>query len=157
MFLSATWLYCIDVSVSVYRSSHNSVWLCFCHRFLTFCYLAAFNCWLLLCPATLSHDWQMGSVPLLTSLSDSRNIATCLFFGCCFLVAYRGIADFEVSLMRLPLYKFLSLNPINSFVLLLVSLRLELFFLTARSDVCPSLLCDGLMPIHKRSKCNFFP
>ncbi|XP_033611533.1 protein O-mannosyl-transferase TMTC1 isoform X2 [Cryptotermes secundus] len=64
-------------------------------RFLTFCYLAAFNCWLLLCPATLSHDWQMGSVPLLTSLSDSRNIATCLFFGCCFLVAYRGIADFE--------------------------------------------------------------
>jgi hypothetical protein len=97
MFLSATWLYCIDVSVSLYRSSHNSVWLCFCRRFLTFCYLAAFNCWLLLCPATLSHDWQMGSVPLLTTLTDSRNIATCLFFGCCFLIAYRGIADFEVS------------------------------------------------------------
>ncbi|XP_021924796.1 transmembrane and TPR repeat-containing protein 1-like isoform X2 [Zootermopsis nevadensis] len=64
-------------------------------RFLTFCYLAAFNCWLLLCPATLSHDWQMGSVSLVTSLADSRNIATCLFFGCCILVAYRGIADFE--------------------------------------------------------------
>ncbi|XP_069696734.1 protein O-mannosyl-transferase TMTC1-like [Periplaneta americana] len=64
-------------------------------RFLTFCYLAAFNCWLLLCPATLSHDWQMGSVPLVTTLVDSRNIATCLFFGCCVIIAYRGIADFE--------------------------------------------------------------
>jgi hypothetical protein len=40
----------------------------------------------------------MGSVPLLTSLADTRNIATCLFFGCCFLIAYRGIADFEVRL-----------------------------------------------------------
>jgi hypothetical protein len=38
----------------------------------------------------------MGSVPLLTSLADTRNIVTCLFFGCCFLIAYRGIADFEV-------------------------------------------------------------
>ncbi|XP_069696978.1 protein O-mannosyl-transferase TMTC1-like [Periplaneta americana] len=64
-------------------------------RFLTFCYLAAFNCWLLLCPATLSHDWQMGSVPLVTTLVDSRNIATCLFFGCCVIIAYRGISDFE--------------------------------------------------------------
>jgi len=68
-------------------------------RFLTFCYLAAFNFWMLLCPATLSHDWQMGSVPLLTSLADTRNIATCLFFGCCFLIAYRGIVDFEVRLL----------------------------------------------------------
>ncbi|KOB77947.1 Uncharacterized protein OBRU01_01878 [Operophtera brumata] len=33
-------------------------------RLMTFCYLAAFNWWLLLCPWTLSHDWQMGSVPL---------------------------------------------------------------------------------------------
>ena len=81
---------------------HVSLGMCFtlkfsC-RFLTFCYLAAFNFWLLLCPAALSHDWQMGSVPLLTSLADTRNIATCLFFGCCFLIAYRGIADFEVRL-----------------------------------------------------------
>ena len=79
---------------------HVSLGLClilnFSCRFLTFCYLAAFNFWLLLCPATLSHDWQMGSVPLLTSLADTRNIVTCLFFGCCFLIAYRGIADFEV-------------------------------------------------------------
>jgi hypothetical protein len=93
-----------------------SVWLYFSCRFLTFCYLAAFNCWLLLCPATLSHDWQMGSVPLLTSLTDSRNIATCLFFGCCFLIAYRGIADFEVSLIHLLLYNFLSSSLMHSVV-----------------------------------------
>ncbi|XP_049938787.1 protein O-mannosyl-transferase TMTC1-like [Schistocerca serialis cubense] len=64
-------------------------------RFLTFCYLAAFNCWLLLCPATLSHDWQMGSVPLVTQLSDSRNLATAVFFLCSLAVVYRGLSDLE--------------------------------------------------------------
>ncbi|XP_054291044.1 protein O-mannosyl-transferase TMTC1-like [Macrosteles quadrilineatus] len=38
-------------------------------RLLTFWYLAAFNWWLLLCPSILSHDWQMGSIPLVTSLT----------------------------------------------------------------------------------------
>ncbi|KAJ9597493.1 hypothetical protein L9F63_011653, partial [Diploptera punctata] len=84
--------------------------------FLTFCYLAAFNCWLLLCPATLSHDWQMGSVPLLTSLADSRNIATCLFFGCCLLLVYRGIADFENPYPRsLTVYFYVTSLPDCSF------------------------------------------
>ncbi|XP_039295218.1 protein O-mannosyl-transferase TMTC1 isoform X2 [Nilaparvata lugens] len=64
-------------------------------RLMTFCYLAVFNCWLLFCPATLSHDWQMGSIPLVTSLGDYRNVATCIFFGCCLLLAYRCFADFE--------------------------------------------------------------
>ncbi|XP_075234795.1 protein O-mannosyl-transferase TMTC1-like [Lycorma delicatula] len=64
-------------------------------RLMTFCYLAVFNCWLLFCPTTLSHDWQMGSIPLVTSLADCRNIATCIFFGCCLLLAYRCFADFE--------------------------------------------------------------
>lgn len=63
---------------------------------MTFSYLAAFNWWLLLCPATLSHDWQMGSVPLVTSLSDSRNVITCLFLGLAILLAVRSMADFEV-------------------------------------------------------------
>ncbi|KAK4881247.1 hypothetical protein RN001_004566 [Aquatica leii] len=64
-------------------------------RVLTFCYLAAFNWWLLLCPATLSHDWQMGSVPLITSASDYRNIITCVFLGCVFLLSLRSLIDFE--------------------------------------------------------------
>ncbi|KAF7395073.1 hypothetical protein HZH66_008247 [Vespula vulgaris] len=62
---------------------------------LTFCYLAALNCWLLLCPVTLSHDWQMGSVPLVTSLADTRNLATCLFFGGCLVLTYKAFTDFE--------------------------------------------------------------
>ncbi|XP_049821473.1 protein O-mannosyl-transferase TMTC1-like [Aethina tumida] len=64
-------------------------------RVLTFGYLAAFNWWLLLCPATLSHDWQMGSVPLVTSISDSRNLVTCFFFGLTFLLAVKSLSDFE--------------------------------------------------------------
>ncbi|KAK3927534.1 Protein O-mannosyl-transferase TMTC1 [Frankliniella fusca] len=66
-------------------------------RLLTFCYLAALNCWLLLCPATLSHDWQFGSVPLVTSLGDGRNLATCALFGVGLLVAYRCVIDFEIQ------------------------------------------------------------
>ncbi|XP_022919760.1 protein O-mannosyl-transferase TMTC1-like [Onthophagus taurus] len=66
-------------------------------RILTFCYLAAFNWWLLLCPATLSHDWQMGSIPLVTSLTDSRNIVTFLFLGVALLLATRSLIDFEVQ------------------------------------------------------------
>ncbi|KAI5703675.1 hypothetical protein M8J75_014835 [Diaphorina citri] len=64
-------------------------------RFLTFSYLAVFNFWLLLCPSTLSHDWQMGSIPLVTNLADSRNLATCAFFGCCLLLLYRCLSDLE--------------------------------------------------------------
>ncbi|XP_067137784.1 protein O-mannosyl-transferase TMTC1-like isoform X2 [Centruroides vittatus] len=45
-------------------------------RFLTYSYLSAFNAWLLLAPITLSYDWQMGSIPLVESLWDCRNIAT---------------------------------------------------------------------------------
>lgn len=66
-------------------------------RLLTFCYLAALNCWLLLCPSTLSHDWQFGSVPLVTSLGDCRNLATCALFGVGLLVAYRCLVDFEIQ------------------------------------------------------------
>ena len=45
-------------------------------RFLTYSYLWAFHLVSLLCPATLSYDWQLGSVPLVTAVSDPRNLAT---------------------------------------------------------------------------------
>lgn len=45
-------------------------------RFLTYSYLPAFNARLLLAPITLSYDWQMGSIPLLTTISDIRNLST---------------------------------------------------------------------------------
>uniref|UniRef100_A0A8D8VDP2 dolichyl-phosphate-mannose--protein mannosyltransferase n=4 Tax=Cacopsylla melanoneura TaxID=428564 RepID=A0A8D8VDP2_9HEMI len=66
-------------------------------RFLTFSYLAFFNFWLLLCPSTLSHDWQMGSIPLVTNLADARNLATCAFFGCCLLLLYRCLSDLDTQ------------------------------------------------------------
>ncbi|CAH1129689.1 unnamed protein product [Ceutorhynchus assimilis] len=70
---------------------HSSLYV----RFLTFCYISAINVWLILCPATLSHDWQMGSVPLVTSISDFRNFVTCFFFGLVILLTLRSIMDFE--------------------------------------------------------------
>ncbi|CAG9860211.1 unnamed protein product [Phyllotreta striolata] len=72
---------------------HPSVYV----RFLTFGYLAAFNMWLLLCPATLSHDWQMGSIPLVTSIYDPRNLVTAFFLGLTLLLAIRSLAEFETQ------------------------------------------------------------
>lgn len=79
----------------VYNESISS------HRFLTFCYLAVFHLWLLVCPSTLSHDWQMGSIPLVTSLSDYRNLASCLLFVSCFWVGYKILNDIDVSVCQL--------------------------------------------------------
>uniref|UniRef100_T1J4S4 dolichyl-phosphate-mannose--protein mannosyltransferase n=1 Tax=Strigamia maritima TaxID=126957 RepID=T1J4S4_STRMM len=49
-------------------------------RLLTYSYLLVFNAWLMLAPVNLSYDWQMGSIPLLHSFSDIRNLATGIFF-----------------------------------------------------------------------------
>ncbi|XP_022258926.1 transmembrane and TPR repeat-containing protein 1-like, partial [Limulus polyphemus] len=50
-------------------------------RFLTYSYLTAFNLGLLLYPATLSYDWQMGSIPLVESVWDLRNLVTISTFS----------------------------------------------------------------------------
>ncbi|KAI1883358.1 hypothetical protein AGOR_G00230600 [Albula goreensis] len=47
-------------------------------RFLTYCYLLAFNAGLLLAPVVLCYDWQVGSIPLVESVWDVRNIAALL-------------------------------------------------------------------------------
>lgn len=47
-------------------------------RTLTYSYLLPFNAWLLLAPAVLSYDWQVGSIPLVESLGDVRSAATVL-------------------------------------------------------------------------------
>jgi hypothetical protein len=49
-------------------------------RLLTYGFLPVFNFWLILCPHHLSYDWQMGSIPLLNSFSDPRNLATLFFY-----------------------------------------------------------------------------
>ncbi|XP_045491997.1 protein O-mannosyl-transferase TMTC1-like [Colias croceus] len=66
-------------------------------RLMTFCYLAAFNWWLLLCPWTLSHDWQMGSIPLVTSLWDARNLLTGAALLALVALTYRCVMDLELQ------------------------------------------------------------
>lgn len=45
-------------------------------RQLTYNYLVAINAWLLVFPCDLCCDWTMGTVPLVTSFRDARNLAT---------------------------------------------------------------------------------
>ncbi|NXP76617.1 TMTC3 protein, partial [Ramphastos sulfuratus] len=49
-------------------------------RQLTFNYLLPVNAWLLLNPSELCCDWTMGTIPLVESLLDVRNVATLTFF-----------------------------------------------------------------------------
>jgi CHASE2 domain-containing sensor protein len=49
-------------------------------RALTFPYIWARSYWLLLWPASLSADWGHGSIPLLNTITDGRNLATAAFF-----------------------------------------------------------------------------
>ncbi|XP_064417742.1 protein O-mannosyl-transferase TMTC3 [Latimeria chalumnae] len=52
-------------------------------RQLTFNYLLPVNAWLLLAPSELCCDWTMGTIPLIETLFDVRNVATFTFF--CFM------------------------------------------------------------------------
>ncbi|KAK9498194.1 hypothetical protein O3M35_004065 [Rhynocoris fuscipes] len=49
-------------------------------RQLSYHYLISLNSWLLLFPCDLCCDWTMGTVPLVTSILDPRNISTvCMY------------------------------------------------------------------------------
>ena len=52
--------------------------LSFPYRQLHWTYLCFFNVWLLLCPFHLSADYSMGTIPLINSVMDSRNLLTLL-------------------------------------------------------------------------------
>merc|ERR1719320_1540520 len=47
-------------------------------RYLSYLYLAVFNMLQLLCPSTLSYDWQLGSIPLVYTPLDTRNILSAI-------------------------------------------------------------------------------
>ncbi|KOB69970.1 Uncharacterized protein OBRU01_16483 [Operophtera brumata] len=51
----------------------------------------------MLCPWTLSHDWQMGSVPLVTSGWDPRNLLTCAALLALLAMSYRCLVDLELQ------------------------------------------------------------
>jgi hypothetical protein len=65
-------------------------------RTLTFLYLSSLNTWLLICPTTLSHDWQMGSIPLIHNVKDTRNLLTLLTISAIICLAHKIYHDLEV-------------------------------------------------------------
>ncbi|KAG8438464.1 hypothetical protein GDO86_004871, partial [Hymenochirus boettgeri] len=62
-------------------------------RFLTYSYLLAFNARLLLAPVTLCYDWQVGSIPLIHSMWDVRNMETFFLMGILVSLALRCLAS----------------------------------------------------------------
>ncbi|XP_061061403.1 protein O-mannosyl-transferase TMTC1 isoform X2 [Eubalaena glacialis] len=64
-------------------------------RFLTYSYLLAFNVWLLLAPVTLCYDWQVGSIPLVETIWDTRNLATVLLAVVTALLSLHCLAAFK--------------------------------------------------------------
>uniref|UniRef100_A0A4W4EUZ6 dolichyl-phosphate-mannose--protein mannosyltransferase n=1 Tax=Electrophorus electricus TaxID=8005 RepID=A0A4W4EUZ6_ELEEL len=80
-------------------------------RQLTFNYLLPVNGWLLLNPSELCCDWTMGTIPLVETLLDLRNLATLAFYTLLSLLAYHSlrhthssakIVVMALSLMVLP-------------------------------------------------------
>ncbi|XP_053365081.1 protein O-mannosyl-transferase TMTC2 [Clarias gariepinus] len=60
-------------------------------RTLTFLYLPPANAWLLLCPHTLSFDWSMDAIPLLTNIFDCRNLCSLTFYLGFVVLAWFGL------------------------------------------------------------------
>lgn len=75
-------------------------------RQLTYHYLISVNLWLLLFPCNLCCDWTMGTVPLVESFFDSRNLGT--------LAAY-------AFLLALGVTAFVSENRQQRIVIIIVS------------------------------------
>lgn len=58
-------------------------------RIMSFSNIYAINAWLLLAPSSLCCDWSLGSVPLVTSFVDVRNIwSMTLYIGLVILVLH---------------------------------------------------------------------
>lgn len=60
-------------------------------RQLTFNYLLPVNAWLLLNPSELCCDWTMGTIPVVESLLDLRNLATLVFYTLLGLLTYHSL------------------------------------------------------------------
>jgi hypothetical protein len=58
-------------------------------RFLTFAYLPVINLGLLIWPKWLSFDWSMDAIPRVKSITDPRNILSCIFYYLLIRVSYK--------------------------------------------------------------------
>lgn len=64
-------------------------------RQLTYNYLLAVNSWLLLYPMNLLCDWTMGTIPLVQSFLDVRNLATIAFYVILFSASFKCLLNFN--------------------------------------------------------------
>ncbi|XP_059086320.1 protein O-mannosyl-transferase TMTC1-like [Tigriopus californicus] len=55
---------------------HSSIFT----RAMTFLYLSIYSLWLMICPISLSYDWQMGSIELIESVWDTRCLLVLTFY-----------------------------------------------------------------------------
>ena len=72
-------------------------------RQLHYNYLLFLNSWLLLFPFRLCCDWAMGSIPLITGLTDPRNLLTILFYALFLCLVFRSLVEYftgETKLQR---------------------------------------------------------
>lgn len=69
-------------------AASNDSWLT---RFLTFVYLPIFNLLLMACPVSLSFDWSMDAIPLISSLSDPRNLTSLLGYALLGTVSVKNV------------------------------------------------------------------
>lgn len=88
-------------------------------RHLTYNYLLAINAWLLLFPCNLCCDWTMGTIPLVESLWDPRNLATLAFYLVVTLLSLVALMSYSrqgrLILMSLSLLVFPFLPASNMF------------------------------------------
>lgn len=61
-------------------------------RHLSYNYLISLNAWLLLFPCDLCCDWTMGTVPLVESWIDPRNLATVGTYAVLLLLARTALS-----------------------------------------------------------------
>lgn len=62
-------------------------------RYLTYNYLVSVNLWLLLFPCDLCCDWTMGTIPLVESVTDKRNLATLASYVVVLVLVYVALVS----------------------------------------------------------------
>nr|XP_019591600.1 PREDICTED: transmembrane and TPR repeat-containing protein 1 [Rhinolophus sinicus] len=108
-------------------------------RFLTYSYLLAFNVWLLLAPVTLCYDWQVGSIPLVETIWDTRNLATILLAVVMTLLSLHCLAAFKVSFSAHSMYSILFLTSIHENPPHTISMGYCILFVHGLSKLCACL------------------
>ena len=66
----------IQIKVRIFLKIQN-----ICFRMLSFSNIYSINAWLLLSPSALCCDWSLGSIPLVSSLADWRNVWSILLYS----------------------------------------------------------------------------